>query len=59
MLGWCYADFTEVAMALRVDNWFTEMMITHDLRKITGYLHAVPGEEQLKNIKEAKQMSKY
>ena len=36
MIGWCYSQFGDLSLALRMSAQFSKMIITHDLRVITG-----------------------
>ena len=36
MIGWCYSQFGDLSLALRRSAQFSKMIITHDLRVVTG-----------------------
>ena len=36
MIGWCYSEWGDLSLALRKSAQFSKMIITHDLRVVTG-----------------------
>ena len=52
MLGWCESSYSDVALLLRMEGFFSYMMLRHDLQIITGNPRARPNERQMEIVKE-------
>ena len=52
MIGWCYSQFGDLSLALRRSALFSKMIMTHDLRVVTGKNTAKLDEVQEKLLKE-------